>query len=307
MQKADIRLSDKIHKDYSYRIEEGTHYTSDYVSTPVSGRETDRRYVFADLVDGRDLSFRVALQRSKATVIYGPGSRPLFYTALLRQPKQLTWSAIPNTIACRVSLSEVGAEGAQSCWSSLAGNQDGYSWPLPDLALHSGVVYRWRIKPQSAMDLTLPIPTVALQESMQAREARFWLLPTDTHDRVRDGLDLLRDRSDPQFLPLAEAMFLAEYQLYQYALSRLPLFDATRNQAHAMLYETARCIIFRQMIEHMRQQAELPSCFMEWATQNEQYHRRLTQKQLPAQQSGSLRTHERYQRHLLPSQPFQTD
>ena len=256
---------------------------------PFNRSQTEHGVVFSKALQGRAARFHFVRHASPAMVIYGPGSRPLFYTALLQPPRHLIWGVIPNTTACRVSLGMVSREaGTAVMWSSFANCQDGFSWLVPDLGLHSGCHYRWRIKPQSAADLEMRLPNLSLPEPHGVREARFWLLPAGSLERIQSGLNLIRERSDPQFLPLAEAMFLAEYQLYQDALTRLPLFDATRTQAHSLLYETTRSIIFRQMIRHMGQQPDLPPCFLEWATKNEQYHRRLTQNQIPGHPAAAM-------------------
>ena len=227
----------------------------------------------------------MASTTESAPLTLGPGSRPLFYTALPQQPGRLSWIAIPNTSVCRVTLGITGGDGVLSpLWSELAHNTEGYTWNVPDLALTPGTLYTWRV---DALDEAQPPSAESPAEGedridLSGREARFWLIGPEENERLRDGLRLIQQRADPPFVALAEAMFIAEFQLYHHALIRVQRgTDGASAHVRNLLAETVRSVIFRQMTQHIRQSGDLPPCFCEWASGNEQFHRQRADAQIP--------------------------
>jgi hypothetical protein len=124
--------------------------------------------------------------------------------------------------------------------------------------------------------VTSAFPTVPVAE----RSARFWLTSIDEQMRFTSGLAMLRERADPALLVIAEALYLAEFQMYHHALLRLPLNRNRGSMALTALYAAARSVIFRQMAQHMKRTGVTPACFVEWAELNEQYHRNQTEARL---------------------------
>jgi hypothetical protein len=91
---------------------------------------------------------------------------------------------------------------------------------------------------------------------------------------------MLRERADPAFAGIAEALFLAEYQMYHHALTRLPVSRNRGNLALSALAAATRSVIFRQMARYIKRSTDTPPCFLEWAELNEQYYRQQTEVSL---------------------------
>ncbi len=221
----------------------------------------------------------VALQNTSQ---FGPGCRPMFYTALLNQPQWLGWCPIANMESGTVLLEDV--ETGAPVWSETALDNDGFQWRVPELNLTRGRVYQWRVQPPDAgvpvaglfEECSHSFPTIPVAD----RLARFWLISLEGQARFVAGLDMLRERADPAFLVIAEALYLAEFQMYHHALARLPVGRNRGSLALSALVATTRSVIFKQMGQHIKQSSGTPACFLEWAELNEQYHRNETETRL---------------------------
>lgn len=228
-----------------------------------------------------------------ANTVFGPGCRPMFYTALLEQPLWLAWCAIPGVESCSVQIVDI-ASGAV-VWSATGLDNLGYRWTLPELELNRGRTYEWTVHPikRKVPDSKSENGSSFPDEPNTDRVARFWLLTPEERERFAAGLSMLRERSDPAFLSIAEALFLAEFQMYHHALTRIPIGRNTRNAAYAALHATARSVIFRQMTQHMKQVHDLAPCFREWAERNDQYHRDQAESRLPGARQLPIGQHNR--------------
>jgi len=227
----------------------------------------------------RSLSKALAMQ---SITQFGPGCRPMFYTALLNQPEWLGWCPISNVDECTVYLED--AEIGLLVWSATALDNSGFQWQVPELSLTRSRAYQWRVEPShkklsdagSIEACTNAFPTLPVTD----RIARFWLISSDELARFTAGLAMLRERADPAFLAIAEALYLAEFQMYHHALSRLPVGRGKGSLALPALVASARSVIFRQMMQHIVRANAMPPCFAEWAELNEQYYRNQTEARL---------------------------
>ncbi len=220
-----------------------------------------------------------------ASTVCGPGCRPMFYCALLEQPSVFTWPSIIGINTCELRLSNVVSK--ETVWREIASGDRGFRWNLPNLGLNRQSIYQWSVHTDGNSENCDTAEDDFVNIAPANRIARIWLLSLEDRERFIDGIGMLRERSDNKFLPMAEALYLAEFQLYHHALIRLPLLRNRDSIAFETLYSTTRSIIFRQMALQMRQIKNLPHCFIEWAEQNDRYHRLQAEAGLPYE-SGDI-------------------